>query len=905
MDYDVLVVGGGTAGMESALSLGDMGYSVLLVEKEASIGGKMILLSKVFPTLDCASCIATPKMAATFHHPKVTTLTSAEVTGIEQLPDGTFHASVDQRATFVDPDACTGCGNCEVACTVAIPDQFNFDMVARRAAYIPFSQAVPKKAVIERAGTSPCTFNCPAGIKAHGYVSLVRSGLDEEAMDLILEDSALAGTLGRACYAPCEDGCTRGDLEGAVPIRLLKRFAADEYYARHPEPKLGPPEKRRDEKVAVVGSGPAGLSAAYDLAKKGYQVTVFEAADEAGGMMRYAIPSYRLPKEVVDRDIKNVTALGVDLKLGTPVRDLAQLEKAGFKAVFAAFGVAKDRAMGIAGEGVGGVVKSLDFLRDVNKRGVNKGDLPDLSGKRVLVVGGGNVAMDSARVARRLGAASVTVQYRRGRDEMPAFDWEIDGATEEGIVIEYLKAPVRFLGEKGKLSRVESIEMQLGEPDDSGRRRPVPVEGSETVTDVDLVIMAVGLIPADAAWKDGPALDKNGQVTADPGTLQSSIPHVFAGGDVVTGPSSITEAIGQGRRAAHFIDQFLDGEKFDVAAFERRLPVVEKDVVLARQSAYRYQGGERKAELPAKRRIRGFAEVELPLTEDEARAAASRCLDCGGCSECHQCLDVCSGNAIDLERGSQSLSLSVGSVVVSTGFDLFQPLKKPQYGYGRYANVITAMQMDRLLSPTRPYNAVVRPSDGKIPDNVAYILCAGSRDCEVGNDLCSRVCCMYTVKQAQLIMGAVPLADVTIYYIDVRAFGKGFEEFYQQSKAMGTYFVKGKVANVGGADNGNVVVRYEDIATGRVVEAEHDLVVLSVGMLPNQDALGLFSDGQLEFDAHNFVREIDEDHSPAMTAIPGVFAAGSASAVMDIPDTILHSAAAAALAGSYVERLRS
>ncbi len=899
MDYDVLVIGGGAAGMESALNLGDMGYSVLLVEKEASIGGKMILLSKVFPTLDCCSCIATPKMAATFHHPQVKTLTSAEVTGIERLSDGTFRANIDQKATYVDADACTGCGNCEVACTVAIPDQFNFDLVARRAAYIPYSQAVPKKAVIERAGTSPCTFNCPAGIKAHGYVSLVRSGLYEEAMDLILEDVAIPGSLGRACYAPCEDACTRGELEGPVPIRLLKRFAADEYYARHPEPKQGPPDELRDEKVAIIGSGPAGLSAAYDLAKKGYPVTIFEADDQAGGMLRYAIPSFRLPKEVVDRDIKNVTALGVEIRLGKPINDPARLKGKGYEAVFVASGTGQDRTMGIEGEDLKGVVTSLSFLR-----GVNTGDRPDLKGKRVLVVGGGNVAIDSARAARRLGAASVTVQYRRSRDEMPAFDWEIEAAAAEGIGFEYLRVPVQFHGDKGKLARVESIEMHLGQPDESGRRRPLPIEGSETVADVDCAIVAVGLVPSDLGWKGGPDVAKDGQVMADPGTLQTSLPHVFAGGDMVTGPSSITEAIGQGRRAAHFIDRFLSGADLDVADFERRLPVIGKDEVLARQSVFRRLDGAREVERPAAERVGDFDEVELPLTEDEARAGSGRCLDCGGCSECHQCLDVCSGDAIDLDGHGQVLSVTAGSVVVSTGFDLFQPLKKPQYGYGRYPNVITAMQMDRLLSPTRPYNSVLRPSDGKIPENVAYILCAGSRDCHVGNDLCSRVCCMYTVKQAQLIMGALPLADVTIYYIDVRAFGKGFEEFYQQTKAMGTNFVKGKVANVAGADNGNLLVRYEDIGDGHVVEAEHDLVVLSVGMLPNQDALGLFFDGQLQPDAHDFVREIDEDHSPARTSMPGVFAAGSASAVMDIPDTILHSAAAAARAGAYVEGVR-
>jgi heterodisulfide reductase subunit A len=269
-------------------------------------------------------------------------------------------------------------------------------------------------------------------------------------------------------------------------------------------------------------------------------------------------------------------------------------------------------------------------------------------------------------------------------------------------------------------------------------------------------------------------------------------------------------------------------------------------------------------------------------------------------------MNACPAEAIDLTMRDQQLSVTAGSVVVSTGFKLFQPLRKPQYGYGRFPNVITAMQMDRLLSPTRPYNTVLRPSDGKIPDNIAYVLCAGSRDCQVGNELCSRVCCMYTVKQAQLIMGALPVADVTVYYIDVRAFGKGFEEFYQQSAAMGVNYVKGKVANVDEGPNGNLIVRYESIAgDGGVVEAEHDLVVLSVGMMPNPDALGLFSKEQLESDAHHYVQEIDEDYSPARTSIEGVFAAGSTAAVMDIPDTILHSSAAAALAGAHVERVRT
>ncbi len=898
MNYDVLIVGAGIAGMESALTLGDMGYKVLLVEKEPSVGGKMILLSKVFPTLDCASCISTPKMAATAHHPNVTIRNYSEVEEIERQPDGEFRVKLKVKSTFVDQAACTGCSECEHACTVAIADEFNFDLTARRAAYIAFPQAVPKKAVIERHGTSPCSFTCPAGIKAHGYVSLIRSGKFDEAHDLIMQVAPIPASLGRTCFAPCEGECSRGKLEGPVPIRLLKRFAADHYYEDHDKPSYGPPEKKSDKKVAIVGSGPAGLTAAYHLAQNGYQVTIFEAADKPGGMLRLSIPAYRLPKDVLDRDITNITSLGVEIKTGHRIDSLSELKK-DFDAVFAGCGAMQDIKMKLEGSELDGVEGALTFLMKVNS-----GEKIDLSGKTVMVVGGGNVAIDSARVAVRLGAKKVIIQYRRSRAEMPALDAEIQDAIDEGVEIQYLKTPVRFLGQGGKLDTVESVTMKLGEPDDSGRRRPVPIEGSESKMHVDLCAVAIGQRPdlSSFAEKDKVSLTRYNTFEVDSTTLETNIAGVFAGGDVVSGPASVVEAINAGMHAAEYMRRYLEGEEYPGKALEKPLPVVSADDVIKRQKQHHELQPVKGKHLPVSQRLGNFNEVEQPLTEEEARYSGSRCLDCGGCSQCGECIKACPAGAISMDMRDRVEDDHASTVILATGFELFDAKLKETYGYGRYPNVITAMQMDRILAPTRPYNNALRPSDGKRPDNIAYVLCTGSRDHTVNNPLCSRVCCMYSIKQSQLIMGALPMADITIYYMDIRAFGKGYEEFFKQAHDMGVYFVKGRVSEIDEKDDGNLVVTYEDIeGGGGRKQAEHDLVVLSVGLLPNTSALGLFKGDRLEVDPYSYIQEVDEDIDPGRTSIPGVFAAGSVSAIRDIPDTILHSGAAAAQAAAYIE----
>ena len=898
MDYDVLVIGSGIGGMESSIKLGDMGYKVLLVEKQPSVGGRMILLSKVFPTLDCASCISGPKMSSTINHPNITTRTFSEVKGIRRRPDGSFSAAVQQNPTFVDWSACTGCSDCQDACTVAVPDEFNSDLVARRAAYIAFPQAVPKRAVITRAGTSPCIGGCPAGIKAHGYVSLIREGKYEEAFRLVLDATPLVGTLGRACYAPCETECTRGELESPILIRRLKRFVADRHYARGAGPGIGRDEPN-GHRIAVVGSGPAGLTAAWQLARRGYQVRILEAEAEPGGFLRHALPAYRLPAEVVADDIANLTALGVEIETSSPVRDVRALRAEGYDAVLLATGTPQAMPLGVPGDDAPGVRGGLDLLRDVRL-----GRAADLRGKRVVIVGGGNVAMDAARTVRRLGAADTLVAYRRGRREMPAHAAEVDDAEREGARFEFLVAPVAVVtGPTGAVSGLRCVRMRLGAPDASGRRRPEPVDDSEFVLACDAVVAAIGMTPDPTPIAGLVGTGPGNRVVVDPVTLQTEVPYLFAAGDVAAGPTDIARAVGAGRRAAHVIDDFVQGRP--VTGFpelDDLLGVVDKGAVLDRQSAYT-RPGPAPAELMLPPAPADFAELEDGLTEEQARAAAGACLDCGVCSECQECVTACPADAIDFTQRARTEEVSVGAVVVSTGFRLFAADLKPEYGYGRYPNVITGMQMDRLLAPTRPYNTVLRPGDGKVPDRIAYVSCTGSRDKTVGNPLCSKVCCMYSVKQNQLIMGALPLADVTMHYMDIRAAGKRYDEFYEQAKDMGATYIRGRVAKITELPNGNLVLRYEDVENGgQIVEAEYDLVVLAVGIQPNRDVERLFPDEQLGLDEFHYVAEPAADLEPGRTDIPGVFVAGTAAGAKDIVDSILHAGAAVAQVAAHLER---
>ncbi len=461
----------------------------------------------------------------------------------------------------------------------------------------------------------PCVNTCPAGIDVARYVRLTAEGRFQDALEVIREKVPFPRVLGCVCDHPCEEACRRGEVNEPIAIKALKRFVAEQDSGRW----KSAPESAADtgKRVAVVGSGPAGLTAAWFLRKAGHSVLVFEAMSEAGGMMRTCIPGYRLPRDVLDREIREIENAGVKIKTGSEIGSLDELFDEGFDAVFVASGAADGVNMGIPGENDPRVLDGISLLRDVNS-----GREAAIAGE-VAVVGGGNVAVDAARSALRAGSEKVTILYRRTRDEMPAAREEVEEALKEGVNISFLVAPCAVLPERGKL-KVRCVRMELGEPDADGRRRPVPVDGSEFTMETDRLITAIGQKPA-VPEGFGLSLDKKGCIAADAETLSCSRDGVFAGGDVVTGPGSVIEAIQAGRKAACSIDRRLGGSGLIDRAF---IPEEEEDPCLGRDEGFAYRSRVEIPGLPVDRRLDNFSQVEGVLDEKAAKEEAERCLRC-------------------------------------------------------------------------------------------------------------------------------------------------------------------------------------------------------------------------------------------------------------------------------------
>ncbi len=482
-------------------------------------------------------------------------LTYSEVVDVKGYV-GNFDVTIRKKPRYVDLSKCTACADCVPQCPVSLSSEFNLGLGKRKAIYLSFPQAVPLKYTIDRKGTPPCTASCPIHVNAQGYIALISAGKFEEALALVREKNPFPGITGRICTRPCEGACRRKDVDESVAIDGLKRFLSDR--DGNGKADVNIPEKN-GKNVAIVGSGPAGLLAAHDLRKMGHGVTVFEGLPVAGGMLAVGIPEYRLPRDTLNREIEYLLRMGVELRLNTRVGaglSFRDLKAQGFEAIFIATGAHQSRKLGLEGENARGVIHAVDFLRKVALGELIK------AGEKVIVVGGGNAAIDAARTALRLGSREVTIAYRRTRNEMPAQIEEIEEAEEEGIKIEYLTAPTKLIVEDGEVRGMECCRMELKEPDESGRPRPVPIPGAEFRIEADMVIPAISQSPdlSFLSGKDGFKTTPTGGIAADPLTLETGVEGIFAGGDLVTGPQTYIDAMAAGRKAAISIDRYLKGE---------------------------------------------------------------------------------------------------------------------------------------------------------------------------------------------------------------------------------------------------------------------------------------------------------------------------------------------------------
>ncbi|MFV1950862.1 MAG: molybdopterin-dependent oxidoreductase [Nitrospinota bacterium] len=480
----------------------------------------------------------------------------------------------------------------------------------------------------------PCKLTCPAGVDVQGYISLINLGKYREAIKLIKERNPLPLVCGRICVRECEIACRRGRVDAPVGIDYLKRYVADHDLSKMFVPERKPENGRR---AAVIGGGPSGLTCAYYLALDGYPVTIFDSMPKLGGMLRYGIPEYRLPKEILDKEIDSIIGLGIEVKTDCKLGEdfhIPDLFKRGYEAVFVGLGAQQSTDMRIEGEKAEGIISGIGFLRDIELKGMSSLD------GRVVVVGGGNTAIDAARTSLRVGADEVTLLYRRTIQEMPAHSAEIKAAEEEGVNFIFLSAPAKVITSNGRLSAVECVKMSLGEPDASGRRRPVPIKGSEYILHCNYVISAIGqAIDPSGLDKDAKIeITKKGRISVNPGIMETSYPGVFAGGDVVSGPATAIEAIDHGRKAAISIHNYLNQNQQKSVMYEFK----SKKDIFGGPDEREFESipnlpGEIMPEIPIAQRIHNFHEIETGLQEDQVKTESSRCLECG-CNYVYDCL---------------------------------------------------------------------------------------------------------------------------------------------------------------------------------------------------------------------------------------------------------------------------
>jgi len=842
--------------------------------------------------------VISPKLVEVGRHLNIELLTNTELLDLTGDP-GNFTAKIRQEPRFVDLAKCTSCGDCAKVCPIELSNDYDEGLSTEKAIYKQYAQAIPGAYAIHKRGTAPCKATCPAHVSIQGYIALINTGKYREALELFKQDHPFPGICGRVCHHPCEEICTRNDLDQPLAIRELHRFLAD-YERDSGEPYIPEVTEQREEKVAIIGSGPAGLTTAYYLAQKGYSVTIFEKLPVAGGMMAVGIPEYRLPRDILAGEIKVIEQLGVTIRTGVTFgKDitLESLKADGFSAVFLAVGLHGGRKLGVENEDSEGVLQGVDFLRDA---AMGK-DVP--IGKDVLVVGGGNVAIDVALIAKRKGAENVTLICLESRDEMPAWEHEIEEALEGDIKIANSFGPKAFFIDKG--NRVSGIEFKACTAvfDAEGRFSPRYNENECQPYFGDTIIISIGQsAQLDFAEGQGIAVTPRGGIEVDPVTLQTPIEWVFAGGDVFYGPKSVVDAVSCGKEAAESIHRFINGQ--DLVEDREQIWEFEKpDISLESKQARTTVRC-----LDPEARECNFLEVSFGYNEKEAKQEADRCLRCGICSECYQCVSACLAGAVDHTQTPVEKALEVGSVILSQGADAFDPGNmEPFYHWQSNPNVMTSLEFERILSASGPtLGHLQRPSDGKDPKRIAWLQCVGSRDTNrCGNGYCSSVCCMYAVKEAMISKEhAHGDLDCAVFNMDIRTFGKDYEKYYLRARDKdGVRFVKARIHTIEEIhDTGELRLHWVD-DTGEQKEETFDIVVLSVGLQVTESSIDLAKRLHIDLGKYNFAET--DPFLPVATSRKGVYTCGVFQGPKDIPSAITEASAAASAAAVDLAEARN
>jgi NADPH-dependent glutamate synthase beta subunit-like oxidoreductase/MinD superfamily P-loop ATPase len=657
MARSVAVIGNSVGAARCALALAGMGAEVRFIVPAKALS------SKDDGSGDCQIGSADeylrvwPLLLRAASHPRVKVFAGSSVEAVTRKR-GQYSVAIKKLPRYVDENLCTSCGQCREACPVRIPFSDRGSTSIRGAIHEPLAgvRSVPAAYTIDKIGTAPCRVACPLGINVPGFICLLAKDKADEALNLIHQAAPLAGILGRVCNHPCEDNCQRAEVDSPVFIKALHRYAADK--ASGTINYLTSPVEHKEGKIAIIGSGPSGLAAAWELARRGYTPTIFESHAVVGGMLATGIPRFRLPREVREREVEAIKAMGVDVKTGVVVgRDitLSDLREQGYKAFYVAIGAGLNNKLNILGEDLEGVVDVISMLFALNLK------VGTTVGSNVVVIGGGNSAVDSARAVKRRSQGTVRILYRRTAQEMTAIKEHVEEAVEEGVQIEYLTAPIEIIGDGTRVTGLRCQRMKLGKVDATGRRQPMPVEDSEFTIDADHVVVAVGQRPSTALLriKDIKA-NKDLTINIDPLTLQTSIPDIFAGGDCVTGPNTVVDAMADGIRVAESLDRYLSGRDLKQGRSLDRPEPVEVDI------KQRYVSPQKRAKMPTlphSDRMGSYEETKRGLSTEVVRLEAGRCLSCALCSSCLECERICQVNAVSHKDTVESMTIEAGAVV--------------------------------------------------------------------------------------------------------------------------------------------------------------------------------------------------------------------------------------------------